>query len=150
MIDCAVFLMEEYVQENLDHIHKDSFTQEMVEEVSKLLSIQFDCEHTSTNIINALTIAHSIVQGRTTLVCPQQENISEKLQKLQQEQPDQRSEESYTIRHSLLTASSIYKILGSDAKRNELICNKCGPIITHGSKSFLPSSPWRMSDATNP
>ena len=132
MIECALFLMEEYVQENLDHIHKDSFSQEMVEQVCSLLNIQFE-EPTHLEIMNAIKVAHCIVQSRTTLVCPIQENISEKLQKLQQEQPDQRSEEWYTLRHSLLTASSIYKVIGSDAKRNELICNKCGPIVTHAS-----------------
>jgi len=142
MINCVIDVMEEYVQENLDHIHKDSFSQKMIEQICNLLSIQFDCEPTHSSIINALTVAQCIVQGRTTLVCPQQENIYEKLQKLQHEQPDQRSEEWYTIRHSLITASSIYKVLGSDAKRNELICNKCGPIITHASSHTEGPMHW--------
>jgi putative phage-type endonuclease len=123
--------MEEYVQENLDHIHKESFTQEMVEQLSELLAIQFECP--TPEIKNAITVAHSVAQGRTTLFCPTQENIVEKLQRLQQEHFDQRSEEWYTIRHSLLTASSIYKVVGSEAKRNELICNKCGPVVVHAS-----------------
>jgi putative phage-type endonuclease len=125
--------MEEYVQENLDHIHKESFTQEMVEQVLEMLTIQFDCNYETSEMHNALKVAHSICLGRTTLFCPVQENIHEKLEQLQQKQPDQRSEQWYTIRHSLLTASSIYKVFGSDAKRNELICNKCGPVVVHAS-----------------
>lgn len=133
MIVCSLVLMEEYVQDNLDHIHKESFTQEMIEQVAELLSVQFECETTCPEIHNALLVAYSVSQCRTTLFCPQQENIPEKLQRLQQEHFDQRSEQWYAIRHSLLTASSIYKVLGSDAKRNELICTKCGPIVLHAS-----------------
>jgi putative phage-type endonuclease len=40
----------------------------------------------------------------------------------------QRTPEWYAFRHNLLTASSVYKALGSNAKRNELICEKCAPI----------------------
>ena len=133
MIDCALVLIEEYVQEHLDHIHKESFTQEMMEQVSEFLAIQFDCNFLTPEIRNALLVAHSVAYGRTTLYYPVQENIIEKLQRLEQEHYDQRSEQWYTIRHSLLTASSIYKVIGSEAKRNELICNKCGPAIIHAS-----------------
>ena len=50
MIDCAMFFMEEYVQDHLDHIHKESFTQEMIEQVAELLSIQFECQSLTPEI----------------------------------------------------------------------------------------------------
>ena len=40
----------------------------------------------------------------------------------------QRTPEWYAFRHNLLTASSVYKALGSNAKRNELVCEKCAPV----------------------
>ena len=40
-------------------------------------------------------------------------------------QPEQRTESWYKFRHNLITASNAYKAFGSDAKKNELICEKC-------------------------
>jgi putative phage-type endonuclease len=40
-------------------------------------------------------------------------------------QPIQRSEEWYLFRHNLLTASSIWKVFGSQATQNQLIYEKC-------------------------
>ena len=132
MYDTALFLMEEYVQDHLDHIHKETFLQEMLDDVMPLLSIQFECEQSS--LLQVLLVAHSILQGRTTLISPIQENIPEKLYTLKNiYQPEQRTEEWYTMRHTLITASSIYKVIGSDAKRNELICNKCASAVIHSS-----------------
>lgn len=42
-------------------------------------------------------------------------------------QPAQRTPEWYTFRHGLITASNIWKALGSDANVNSLICEKCKP-----------------------
>ena len=43
-------------------------------------------------------------------------------------QPDQRTDEWYDFRWNMLTASSIYKALDTQAKQNELIVDKCKPI----------------------
>jgi len=42
-------------------------------------------------------------------------------------QPAQRTPEWYTFRHGLITASNIWKVLGSDANVNSLIYEKCKP-----------------------
>ena len=54
------------------------------------------------------------------------ESIFEKIKK--KEQPDQRTDEWYNFRWNMLTASSIYKALDTNAKQNELIVDKCKPI----------------------
>ena len=46
-------------------------------------------------------------------------------------QPVQRSPEWYIFRHNLLTASSIWKALGSQASKNQLIYEKCMPFCEH-------------------
>ena len=43
-------------------------------------------------------------------------------------QPPQRTPEWYAHRHNLITASNIYKALGSDALYNSLVCEKCKPL----------------------
>jgi hypothetical protein len=40
-------------------------------------------------------------------------------------QPAQRTPEWYAFRHNLITASNIWKAIGSDANKNSLICEKC-------------------------
>ena len=139
--DCVLFLMQEYVQEHLDHIHSEKFTQEMIEHVSDLLCIQFECDISVFS--NSLLIAYAMLQGRTASYSPVQGNVNEKLVLLQQKyQPEQRTEEWYTMRHELITASSIYKVIGSDAKKNELICNKCGSINKQQSTNTDSPMHW--------
>ena len=43
-------------------------------------------------------------------------------------QPPQRTPEWYQFRHNLLTASNLYKALGSPAQFNQLVCEKCKPV----------------------
>ncbi len=43
-------------------------------------------------------------------------------------QPAQRTAEWYIFRHNLITASNIWKALGSEANVNSLICEKCKPL----------------------
>ena len=75
--DCVLFLMQEYVQEHLDHIHSEKFTQEMIEHVSDLLCIQFECDISVFS--NSLLIAYAMLQGRTASYSPVQGNVNEKL-----------------------------------------------------------------------
>ena len=53
-------------------------------------------------------------------------SVFEKIKK--KVQPDQRTTEWYDFRWNMLTASSIYKAIDTQAKQNELIVDKCKPI----------------------
>jgi putative phage-type endonuclease len=44
-------------------------------------------------------------------------------------QPEQRSKEWYEQRNNMITASNIYKLLGSEAQYNSLIYEKCKPVV---------------------
>jgi putative phage-type endonuclease len=139
-------LMCEYFQDNLEHIHKDSFTPNMIQYFTELLKIQL--EHDSEeNILKSIHDTICTFQGRTTTIYPPLCNIeliTNKLNKIKETyQPEQRSPEWFTFRHQLLTASSISKILGSSAKRNELICNKCNSVnIIHTSNYTSGPMHW--------
>jgi len=57
------------------------------------------------------------------------ELIKTQIQYLQNiKQPAQRTAEWYAFRHNLITASNIWKAIGSEANKNSLICEKCKPI----------------------
>lgn len=63
-------------------------------------------------------------------------DIAQKLQRLYSIiQPEQRSEQWYEQRHNMLTASNIYKLLGSEAQYNSFIYEKCKPIVVHSNSN---------------
>ena len=47
------------------------------------------------------------------------------------DQPKQKTDEWYTYRHNMLTASTIWKIFGSEASINSIIYEKCNPLNTN-------------------
>ena len=65
------------------------------------------------------------------------EEITQKIQDLQiRYQPTQRTQEWYEYRHNLMTASNIYKALGTDAQRNSIIFEKCKPFTVNKINHF--------------
>ena len=55
-------------------------------------------------------------------------SIAHKLRRLSNiPSPPQRTQEWYEIRYGLLTASNVWKALGTDAQKNQLITEKCQP-----------------------
>jgi len=122
-------LMSEYVQDNLEHIHKESFTANMCNYTAELLKVQLENEPEEA-ILKYIHDTLPTITGRTisSYPSPHIPSVAYTLSKLKEKyQPDQRSPEWYAFRNQLLTASSISKVLGSAAKRNELICSKCNP-----------------------
>ena len=88
--DLAMYLMHEYVQDNLEHIHTDTFTQEMMENVLSLLACHVDHD-LNDDILAAYQL---FTDGRTSLHCPLQENTTDRLTTLRaQFQPPQRTPE---------------------------------------------------------
>ena len=70
-------------------------------------------------------------------------NISKKISILQNIiQPAQRSEEWYIFRHNLLTASSIWKVFGSQSTKNQIIYEKCKPYAIFGQISTTSPLHW--------
>jgi putative phage-type endonuclease len=127
-VELVLFLMTEYVQDHLEHMHKENFTTEMVHEVSEMMKAQCDdiCDEV---LINALLL---FPHGRISYTCPPMENITERIEKIRKKpQPVQRTPEWYEYRHKLITASSAYKALGTEAKIRELVKSKQGPFVIH-------------------
>lgn len=53
-------------------------------------------------------------------------------------QPAQRTQEWYEYRYNLITASNIYKALGTESQRNSLIYEKCKPLFISSGDDSLP------------
>jgi len=70
-------------------------------------------------------------------------NLENKIYTLQNiEQPVQRTEEWYKFRHNLLTASSIWKVFGSQSMQNQLIYEKCKPYTQYNNVSMDSPMHW--------
>jgi putative phage-type endonuclease len=68
------------------------------------------------------------------------DGIDAKIAKLRSAyQPAQRTPEWYAFRNNLVTASNIWKIFGSDANYNSLICEKCRPDVQIPSIVIIPA-----------
>ncbi len=66
-------------------------------------------------------------------------------------QPTQRTDEWYKYRYNLLTASNIGKVLGSDAKKNSLIFEKCQPLVLNDINSYVNvNSPMHWGNKYEP
>jgi putative phage-type endonuclease len=62
----------------------------------------------------------------------------------------QRSEEWYSMRSNLLTASNIYKCFGSDSEKNQLIYEKCQPFNTEKNNYVNLESPMHWGQKYEP
>ena len=57
-------------------------------------------------------------------------NVQSKIEYLKnQYQPTQQTDEWYNLRNQIMTASNIYKILGTQSQYNSFICEKCTPVV---------------------
>ena len=65
-------------------------------------------------------------------------------------QPDQRTNEWYTFRYNMLTASSIWKVFDSESAKNQLIYDKCAPLDLNKYNSFSTDSPMHWGQKYEP
>jgi len=85
--------------------------------------------------------SYSNPRSHTYDQCTNKDLIKTQIEYLQNlVQPVQRTLEWYQFRHNLITASNIWKAIGSDANKNSLICEKCKPEASSSSSSFFSSS----------
>jgi hypothetical protein len=74
-----------------------------------------------------------------------QKNIAQKIYNLKSApQPEQKSKEWYELRHNLITASNIHKLLSSELQRNSLIYEKCRPLIVEKTNYFANANNTRQ------
>jgi putative phage-type endonuclease len=68
------------------------------------------------------------------------------------DQPTQRTEEWYQFRHTLITASNLAKVFGSESQRNSLIYEKCKPLtmVSKGYDNVNTNSPMHWGQKYEP
>ena len=165
-------LTHEYIQSHVLDMHDPSFHTRMCDEISNLLfsewnqtglchENQYEDIHTHCNAICNhyfdLHISHSPRRSQPdTMIL--QHHAKERYMTIMDgllsiEQPEQRSAEWYEFRHNLISASSLGKILGTEASRNRIIYEKCKPAYTavsRGSGAINVNSPMHWGQKYEP
>lgn len=148
-------LMDEYLNTSeFLKIAKPDFHKKMMDEITTtmydtLLDSNI-CKEDSFEDLYEFVDSLSVITYDINCIPPRSEEHNEKnltkeeINILQQKienlinikQPPQKSKEWYEFRHNLISASNIYKVFGSDSKKNELIYEKCKPVESVDYSSF--------------
>jgi hypothetical protein len=115
-------LLDEYIEDDID---------DLLEEILNIYIILFHKERTSLQTHEAFNEDKQNVSEIVILSEISFENkITEKINYLRNlPQPVQRTPEWYEFRHNLITASNAYKAFESQSTINQLIYEKCKPLI---------------------
>ena len=162
IVNTSIELMSDYIDENPAAISEPEFHESMIENVKELLFMHFD-NFFATNcdmedeIDDIIDIAAELfymhfIPKRSYLdtfekkVKPEElGRITIRLKELAGvPQSTQRTKEWYETRHRLITASNAYKAFESDSGRNQLIYEKCQPLIIED----IPVKPEPVNTST--
>ena len=142
LIESALHLMIDYMNQHPTAISEPDFHDEMLEEVQEMLYIQFEdimtdwVEQDLDDILDDafdifVTLFDSKRSADTNIIqdVTDTDKIFHKIVYLQSKpQPAQRTAEWYAFRYNLLTASNAYKAFESQSNVNQLIYEKCQPM----------------------
>jgi putative phage-type endonuclease len=165
-------LTHEYIQSHISDMHEPSFHTRMCDEISNLLfsdwsqigicnETQYEDIRTHCNVICNdyfdLHISYSPRRSQPNTRILQHHSKERYLTTIDRllsiEQPEQRTAEWYEFRHNLISASSMGKILGTDASRNRIIYEKCKPAynaVSRGSGAINVNSPMHWGQKYEP
>ena len=159
--------MTDYINTNIHNIMYENFEKSLINYTYQIYAtqllpaynynmkfiIEFKLINIIRNIKNELYISllprrsypYSFIRNITHNI----KHMEEKITILENEyQPVQRTEEWYIFRNNILTASSIWKVFGTQSCQNQLIYEKCCPYVEH--KQTSPSSPLHWGQKYEP
>jgi len=146
IIESLIQLMTDFIDSNPREISdpefnyiikenvKELFTSvlHLEEDIDYLIDIAFELFHIS--IIPPRSFNNTFVRNKYNE--KQLKEINDKLISLKlKPQPQQRTEEWYVFRHNLITASNAYKAFESVSLQNNIIYEKCKPLIFNSETS---------------
>ena len=165
LLETACILIETYVKDNLDQYIHPQFHCSVVKDVTNLLEKTLDqadagaadADTSAAADIDIDTLAEIVEKGMELFyrhILPARSSgntfiryLKPNLPKLREKinylinvpQPVQRTPEWYEFRYKHLTASNIWKTFISESTRNQLIFEKCQPLLTTEKYSGPPS-----------
>ena len=145
MLETALHLMDEYMNENPNAMADPDFHENLLEEIKDIFYIQMEehilsSDYVEDDLNDILDVAFDIYISTfhvershfdTTVIDKKDEHnlIADKIQGLKNiPQPVQRTSEWYIFRWNLITASNAWKAFESQSTMNQLIYEKCQPL----------------------
>ena len=167
-----VFLyLTDFLETNILQIANPCFEEKLTSKITDIIydacSLTCDANRFNTSYDDIkLFVQQRVVTYTQTIMIPRScktstflsdikdiSSLSVKLDKLRNTfQPIQRSNEWYEFRHNLITASNIGKIIGTEAKKNSLIYEKCKPLVIYDTNNCTinTSSPLHWGQKYEP
>lgn len=150
MFEQCLHMFDELMTDHPHWISEETFEEDIFEHVAELMHDQFenDLFYSEECIDQAVTDAmhfyfeHCCVPRSYPTSCiidlPNVETITDQINYLRSRpQPVQRTPEWYMFRYMLITASNAYKAFGSEKVQNQLIWEKCKPLLTEDSTTAV-------------
>jgi len=155
------FIYNDYYDEIIDYTYEILYTQ-LIEEniISNLFKLDlnasskllYNCVLTTRNLIYKYYVpkrSYNDSYIRKDIISLNSHNLNINFHKIKKQidilksikQPEQRSDDWYIYRNSILTASNIYKIFLSDSSQSQLILEKCEPINVNKFKVTNTNTP---------
>jgi len=150
LVETALYLMDEYMEQNPNAISEPNFYDILLEEIKDIFYIQMeehiddidngdDIEDDMNELLEVafniyITSFHTERSNENNNILIEQcgkyiDEIEIKINKLREiPQPLQRTDEWYKFRWNLITASNAYKAFESQSAINQLIYEKCQPL----------------------
>ena len=146
LYDLCLYLIDEYISENPTIISEPDFDDLIDENIEELIKVHFEDEilfnddaedelydiiqHAKEDYFNHVMSSRSQSNENIQTHKLDIECLTDKINILRDiPQPVQRTKEWYEFRHNLITASNAYKAFETQSSRNQLIYEKCQPII---------------------
>jgi putative phage-type endonuclease len=164
LIDSALYLMEDYLNENPTAVSKPDFHETLLEDVKEVFKIQFeqhiwegeyvedDLDELLEDAFNIFLSIHNIERDPDAAENVDYNEIATIIEYLRSKpQPQQRTPEWYEFRHNLITASNAYKAFESQSTINQLIYEKCQPIKIEEKPTMVNvNSPFQWGQKYEP
>ena len=154
-------LSREYIQNNCKNMYDYNFDKNLTDYVFKNMIVQLEPLYKNSSRFKIRKRIKKIIKKvklriyKYVIPCRQYKNsfirrinidktnINKKILKLKNlPQPEQRTPEWYEFRHSLITASSLWKIFGTQSQKNQLIYEKCSEYKEHKNCSLDSPLHW--------
>jgi putative phage-type endonuclease len=148
-------LIDEYMNTNIIHMTKPTFHDDLLEEITTAYNdYLIDCGLTKEEdyedieeivelfielYFNTFNIPIRSESYSSIIELPNKdiEKLNKQINYLQGiPQPKQKTQEWHDYRYNLITASNLWKVLGSESQRNSLIYEKCKPIDNNLENRF--------------
>ena len=162
--ESVYYFIVDYFKSNLRVYERYDFLEEVYYHIYKIIIDTY-----GTYVIDAFSIAIDVIirecldlyflitdtprSFQKTLIIkePDIEYVDSVFEKIKtKEQPEQRTDDWYEFRRNLLTASNLWKAIGSQAMKNSLILEKCKPINKKKSNTVNINSPFHQGHKYEP